>query len=298
MGRRGVDSPEMSYRGTGLLGDDRVRVFFDGTLGEPRLRHPEGVAVDRDGNVWCGGDEGEIYRIGADGSTMEVVATTGGFTLGLAFDPQGRLYICDLKHAAVFRLDPTGRLERFADRGGSANLRIPNFPVVDVDRNCLYVSDSHHFSDPGPGVWRFDLASGQGELWYALPMTFANGMALAPGGDALYVVETFARRVVRIPILPDGAAGAAVPVVQGIERLPDGLAFDVEGNLYVSCYEPSRIYRLGPDGRFGLLIDDPEAHTLCHPTNIAFRGTDLFTANLGRWHITRIPVGIPGAPLL
>ena len=281
-----------------LLPLARASVFFDGTLGEPRLRHPEGVAVDRDGNVWCGGDEGEIYRIAADGSRLERVATTGGFTLGLAFDGQGRLYSCDLKHAAVFRFDPAiGRLDRFADKGGSANLRVPNFPVVDVGRNCLYVSDSHGANEPGPGVWRFDLESGEGELWYALPMTFANGMALSPERDALYVVETFARRVVRIPIREDGSPGAAVPVVQDIERLPDGLAFDVQGNLYVSCYEPSRIYRLSPDGRLDLLIDDPEAHTFCHPTNIAFRGTDLFTANLGRWHVTRVEVGIEGLPL-
>ena len=281
-----------------LLPLDRASVFYDGVLTEPRLRHPEGVAVDRDGNVWCGGDEGEIYRIAADGSTLEVVATTGGFTLGLAFDGQGRLYGCDLKHAAVFRLDPTtGRLERFAAGGGGAKLRVPNFPVVDLAHNCLYVSDSHHFSEPGPGVWRFDLDGGDGGLWYALPMTFANGMALAPDRAALYVVETFARRVVRVPILPDGSAGEAVPVVQDIERLPDGLAFDAQGNLYVSCYEPSRIYRLSPEGRLDLLIDDPEAHTLCHPTNIAFRGTDLFAANLGRWHITRIETGIEGLPL-
>ena len=51
-----------------------------------------------------------------------------------------------------------------------------------------------------------------------------------------------------------------------------------------------------PDGRLELLIDDPEAHTLCHPTNVAF-GTDLFNSNLGRWHITRTEVGAEGLPL-
>jgi gluconolactonase len=45
------------------------------------------------------------------------------------------------------------------------------------------------------------------------------------------------------------------------------------------------------------LIDDPEAHMLCHPTNGAFRGRDFFTSNLGRWHITRTPVDAEGLPL-
>ncbi len=281
-----------------ILPLDRASVFYDGTLGAPRLLHPEGIVVDRDGNVWCGGELGDIYRIAADGSALEVVASTGGFVLGLAFDQAGRLYACDLGHKAVFRLDPADRrLERFALGGPGGAMRIPNFPVVDARRRCLYVSDSHEPGQPGPGVWRFDLETGDGGLWYARPLTFANGMALSAAGDWLYVAETFARRVTRIPILGDGSAGEAEVFVDGIERLPDGLAFDVAGNLYISCYEPSRLYRADPDGRLELLIDDPEAHTFCHPTNCAFRGTDLFTANLGRWHVTRVDVGMAGLPL-
>jgi gluconolactonase len=279
-----------------VLSLDRASVFIDGTVGEPRLSHPEGVAVDRDGNVWCGGDRGEIYRIAPDGSSHEIVASTGGFTLGMAFDARGRLYTCDAGHAAVFRLEPvTGALDRFAS-GGDGSFVAPNFPVVDVARNCLYVSDPRGSAD-GKGIWRFDLDSGDGGLWYGAPLTFANGLALSPDRATLYVVETFAGRVSRIPINDDGTAGTAEVFVDGIERLPDGLAFDVEGNLYISCYEPSRLYRARPDGTLDLLIDDPEAHTFCHPTNCAFRGPDLFTANLGRWHITRVSVGIEGVSL-
>ena len=245
-----------------LLSMDRASVFYDGTLTEIRLRHPEGVAVDRDGNVWCGGDEGEIYRISADGARLERMATTGGFTAGLAFDAEGLLYTCDLKHAAVFRFDPsTGELTRFAAEGRDGAIRIPNYPVVDARRGCLYVSDSHAFGEPGPGIWRFNLSDGRGELWDDRPLNFGNGMALAPDGQSLYVIETWAGRVRRIAIGSDDAPGASETYVEGIDRLPDGLAFDVAGNLYVSCYEPSRIYRVSPDPerKLELLIDDPEA---------------------------------------
>jgi gluconolactonase len=280
-----------------ILPIQKVEVFFDGIFSEPRLRHPEGVAIDREGNVWCGGEGGEIYRIQRDGSSIELVASSGGFTLGLAFDGNGNLYTCDLKHAAVFRLDRTGSLEPFADGSEGRKIRIPNFPAVDESRNCLYVSDSYDMEEPGPGIWRFDLDTGEGDLWYDRPMTFANGMALSSEWDLLYVAETFARKVTRIPILEDGTAGEAETFVEGIERLPDGLAFDTEGNLYVSCYEPSRIYRVSLDREVNLLVDDPEAHTLCHPTNCAFRGRELFTSNLGRWHITRVDVGLEGLQL-
>src|SRR5918997_6275707 len=190
-----------------VLSMNKVEVFFDGTFSEPRLRHPEGVAVDGEGNVWCGGEGGEIYKISHDGSKIELEASTEGFTLGLAFDSMGNLYTCDLKHAAVFRLDSAGRLERFAEGSREAKLRVPNVPVVDEDRNCLYVSDSHDMAEPGPGVWRFDLDTGEGGLWYDRPMRFANGMALSADRSVLFVAETFARRVVRIPIGDDGAAG-------------------------------------------------------------------------------------------
>lgn len=282
-----------------LIPFERSSVFFDGLFSEPRLNHPEGLAIDAQGNVWCGGEAGEIYRIAADGSSIERMASTGGFTLGLAFDAQGRLYTCDLKHAAVFRFDPaSGSLEPFAAGDGAARMRVPNVPVVDAGRTCLYVSDSHHFEEAGPGVWRFDLDTGAGTLWYDRPLRFANGLALSADRQSLYVAETFARRVARIPIQPDGTAGTAEVFIQDLQGLPDGLVFDRQGRLYVCCYEPSRVLRADPDGQVSLLIDDPEAHLLCHPTNGAFRGQDLFTSNLGRWHITRTEVGAEGLPLL
>ena len=170
-----------------IVPTSEVDIFFEGIFSEPRLRHPEGIAIDRGGNVWCGGEGGEIYRIRHDGSEIELVASTNGFTLGL-----------------------------------------------DEPRDCLYVSDSHDMKEPGPGIWRFDLSTGKGELWYDRPMTFANGMALSTDRATLYVAETFARRVIRIPVLSDGSAGEPDVFVRDIERLPDGLAFDARGNLYVS----------------------------------------------------------------
>jgi len=276
-----------------LLGDDATSVFFDGTLTDPQLDHPEGVAVHPDGGVWCGGERGQIYRLDPDGRSLDEVASTDGFCLGMAFDDAAEhLYVCDLKHAAVFRLEvSSGRVERFADDG----FRIPNYPAFGPDGN-LYVSDSHAFRDPGPGVWRVD-AEGKPTLWYDRSVNFANGLAFDADGRYLYVAETFGSRVSRIPLREDGSAGDLEPVVELSDAWPDGLAFDVEGNLYVACYEPSQVLRVGRDGRVAVLYREMSAHTVAHPTNIAFRGTTMFTANLGRWHITRIEVGVEGMRL-
>ena len=273
----------------------RARVLRDGMVSEPRLSHPEGVAVGPDGHVWCGTDRGEILRAAPDGSTLERVASTGGFALGLAFDGARALLVCDLAHAAVFRLDlATRRLSRFTPAG----IRIPNFPLIDRARGRLLVSDSHAPDAPGPGIWSYDLGSGEGGLWFDRPLVFANGLATRAGEEAVFVCETFARRVTRIPVREDGSAGEPEVFAADLPGLPDGIAFDEAGALIVGCYEPSRLLRISRDGvRVEVLIEDPTAHVLCHPTNVAFDGTALYTANLGRWHLTRVDLDAGAPPL-
>lgn len=270
-----------------VLAIERATVFFDGLSSEPRLNHPEGIAIDSDGNIWCGGEEGEIFRIERAGASVERVARTGGFALGIALDASGYLYMCDMKLACVYRLHiATGQLIAFARGSGERTMECPNYAVVDEQSGYLYVSDSRM---SGPGVWRFRLDTGEGDLWYAGDCVFANGLALHPEGNDLYVVETFASRISRIPILPDGTAGPKEEALLLPDTVPDGLAFDQEGRLYISCYEPSCIYRYDLQGAPELLIHDKMCLTLDRPTNIAFRGThELFCANIGANHVSLI----------
>ena len=272
-------------------------VFYDGLFTEPMLDHPEGLAVHRDGSVWCGGERGQVYRIEPDGSSIEQVARIeGGFCHGMAFDREDNLYVCDLKHAAVLRLDAkSGSVETYADGADGRGINICNYPAFDAEGH-LYVSDSNAFKVPGPGIFRFD-PGGPGMLWYDEPVDFANGLALSPDGAYLYVAETFGNSVFRIPIEENGSAGPREEVAGLPGSLPDGLAFDADGNLYVACYEPSQVLRVAPEGTVECLIRDHEAHLLCHPTNLAFRDNVLFTTNLGRWHITAIETAAEGLPL-
>jgi sugar lactone lactonase YvrE len=86
----------------------------------------------------------------------------------------------------------------------------------------------------------------------------------------------------------DGSAGEPELVVELPGVLPDGLGFGPDDKLYVACYQPSQVMRVDGDGDVSVLIRDDDAIVLAHPTNIAFRGTTAFCANLGRWHITAI----------
>jgi sugar lactone lactonase YvrE len=150
----------------------------------------------------------------------------------------------------------------------------------------LYVSDSYSSDEPGPGIWR--VTEDGSTLWHEGPFRFANGLAFAAGGDALYVAETFAGRITRIEIGADGSPGASSEIALLPGVLPDGLALGQEGDLYVACYEPSQILRITAAGAVETVAADPLAHTLCHPTNVAFRDGRLLCSNLGRWHVTEI----------
>jgi sugar lactone lactonase YvrE len=284
---------------TPLLGLDKAHIFFNGMFHSPQLNHPEGLAVAQDGSIWCGGEGGEIFRIEADGSAMELVASNGGFILGVAFDRAGNLFACDVKHRTLFRLDALTRtFAPFARLPSHRRMVTPNVVVVDEPRGCLYVSDSSIARRPGPGIWRLDRATGEGDLWHEGPFDFANGMCLSPAGDLLYVVESWAYRVSALPIEPDGSPGTQRIVLEDPQVVFDGLAVDAAGDLYIACYTPARIMRLKTDGTVEILIEDPYHDIMRYPTNCAFRGIELFIANLGGWHITRVEGDTPGHPLV
>lgn len=267
--------------------------------------HPEGVAFDSNGWLYAGGalpdynGTGPIYRISPDGNTVTPFADTGGRSLGLAFDRQDNLYACDGELGSVFRIDPTGSVDLFADRVGDREIKMPNFLVFD-DKGSLYVSDSGTATagEKTGAIFRFE-PSGEGEVFLD-NLVFANGLAIDPGGSTLYVVETRDNRVLQVPILKDGSAGEPAVYVDGLEEGPDGLAFDAAGNLYITVINPSHIVCVTPDGERFVLVSDPANERIHAPSNLAFGGkkrNELYIANLFGQHISRLIVEEPGLPL-
>ena len=266
-----------------------ARVFAEAAVGPVRIDHPEGVAVHPDGSVWCGGEAGQVYRISADGSSIEQrIAANDGFTLALAFGPDGLLSYVDVARRAVMRLDPDGGEPVTLVEGSidGHELVAPNAIAFD-EAGRLYLSDSVSATDPGPGLYRID-PDGRASRWSAGPFLFANGVAVEPGGGAVFLAETWSRRITRLPVRDDGSAGEPELYAELPGTLPDGLAIGPDGELYVACYQPSQILRVDRARRATVLVRDDDAMVLAHPTNIAFRGRTAFCANLGRWHITAL----------
>ena len=255
-------------------------------LGDGRLDHCENVAWDpRRGCAVAGGEAGQIYRVGLDGSVEELCRVPGAFLLGLALDRDGAILACDVRQGRIHRIDPAGSAEALGPE-----LPSPNYPALAAD-GTLYVSlEGRHRGGDG-GIVAIDPAGSAAPVPLGRPLDFGN--ALIVDGDDLLVVESDGPRVSRVP--RDG--GDPVTIVELPGTVPDGIARDAEGGLWISCYQPNRIVRLAPGGALETIADDVLGWHLPMPTGLCFGGPDLRTvlvACLGGWSLAAFDSPVPG----
>jgi gluconolactonase len=266
---------------------EKFEIFAEG------LDHPEGLAFDLDGNLWAGGELGQIYKINRKGK-VRTVATLGGFNLGLTFSQQQELFVCNFKLGALIQLDRSGKTIRSWERAGRYHLRSPNFSVFDSDGN-LYFSDSGEFKKNDGFLF---VLRPNGKIEQLLDqLSFPNGLSLSADQRTLYVVQSTKDNMLAVPILKSGSIGKPRVYASGLHHVPDGAALDADGNLYVTCYASHNVYRVAPNGAVSLFAHDPEGTMIASPTNAAFGGAnfnEIYFANLSRWHICRARVGIRG----
>ena len=267
---------------------DRFEVY----AGE--LDHPEGVTVGPDGLVYAGGEAGQIYRVAAGGRVDEL-ASTDGFMYGVTLDADRNVYACDFGNAAMMRISASGEISMYSSGTPEQPIRVPNFAAFD-DAGNLYVTDSGTWGEDDGLVFRV-APGGATSVWTDGVPRFPNGCCLTESGDALLVVESRRRAIVRVPISDDGSAGASEIVADLTGAQPDGIALAEDGTMWVGCYRPDRIYRIAPDGAIEVFADDPDGVVLNQPANIAFLGDRIVVSSLGGWNLMAAPVGVRGLPL-
>ena len=285
----------------------------------------EGVVVDKDNCVYGGGRNGIMYKVTPDGKVSELAKLpTGSIPNGVAMDRNGDLVYCDLGKEAVVRVTQSGKVSTLADRAGDLHLSLPNFATYDAEGN-LYVSNSStnninkvldDLINPSPrgalGVIRKD---GKSEV-VASGLYLANGTAIDPKEEAVYVLESTRFDCLRIAIKKDGTYGKPEVYSKDFPAIPDGMAFDADGDLYITLpgkakrpedppkdkilVPTNQILKVDKNGKWTMLIDDPKSERLDHPTNCAFGGPglqDLYFANLEGEHFSRVHTNFRGHPL-
>ena len=260
------------------------------------LDHPEGVATGPAGDLYAGGEAGQVYRLDEASGTAREVASTGGFALGLCADAAGILYVCDGALRSVVRVDPaTGAVSTYCDSAGGAPLETPNWPAFAPD-GSLYFTDSGTESVEivNGRLIRVPPGGGDGVVVDVGPLHFANGMCVDEHGTA-YVLETLTPR---LSAVRDGALDV---LCEFPGHSPDGVALCADGSFLVACYYPFRLLHVpAGGGGFEIVLDDPTGIHIPMPTNVAFFGPRLervAIASLGGYAVKAIELGIGGAPL-
>ncbi len=272
----------VAYCGENILSRPMSTVFAT------NLSAPEGPVALSDGTwliVEGGPERGCVTHISADGRTSRVVKKTGRPN-GLAVDSHGVIWVAESKQPSLVRLTMEGKAEIVATECDGEAFRFPNDLCFGPD-GALYLTDSGIFIDEfAPNnqvrpdymnlrydgrVYRVDVDTGNVEKLDD-GIKFTNGIAFGPD-DFLYVNETLTGNIYRYALLPGGAVSSRTlfgnvirpgppPGLKG----PDGMAFSIEGRLYVAVFGQQNITVLGPAGAVVERI--PTAGKL--PTNVAF----------------------------
>ena len=273
-------------------------------------------------------------------------AGSGAGFLGLATDAKGNIYGAVQWDGltGVYKFDRrTGDEALIA---GTDQMSFPNAIAFDKVGN-MYITDSNStgilcspppgsvpLGDVGGAIWRVD-RNGNAMKWFesaqlggtcigpgSTPVG-ANGIAYRKG--VLTVANNEGFSLWTVPIEGDGSAGDIAllaglgatpdwPFLDGpfgpLPALPDGIALDVHGGIYVASVAQNALFRVNTDGSVDVLFHDPTGEVLNVPSSIAF-GTGkgfkqtVYTVNLAfaptplfaPASLVAIDVGVPGMPL-
>lgn len=212
----------------------------------PTGRGPEDVAVDGDGRVVTGGDDGRLWRFDGHGRPTEL-AHTGGRPLGVEVLDDGRFLVCDSRRG-LLRVDETGRVEVLADTALGRPLLVCNNSAVGrdgvvyfTDSSARFTLDDHRLDlleHSGTGrLLRMDPHSGEMDL-LADGLQFANGVGLSGDESYLIVAETGAYRIRRVE-LTGPRVGTVSVWADNLPGIPDNVTSQTAaGVFWVALYSP------------------------------------------------------------
>lgn len=283
----------------------KVEGMFEKVIGG--LNFPEGPAWDGNGSIYvssCYG--GYITKITGDSSYTFLSASENPFTLkqtnGLTFDKHGNLFACDYGIGAILKITHDGKSEIYAS-GHTNNKGVyiqrfnrPNDLAFDPSGN-LYFTDpkSYDKNIPDGVVYRIDTKTKEVTA-AADSIAFSNGVAFSEDGKSAFVCESAEHRVLKFSVEADGTFSNRVIFATLPDGDPDGIAFDIEGNLYVANFGSGRIYILDADGNVKKFLQAPGKK----PSNVEFAGQDMRTLYITEDEtnsVYKTRVEVPGLPL-
>ena len=230
---------------------------------------------------WSPAGRVDVFRAKSGYTGVDIGRYAQPGSNGLAFDPQGRLVLCQHGNRRVLRVNPHGDTTVLADRYRGQRLNSPNDLVFRSDGTLFFTDPPFGLPDPAEAELSFAgvfmVRPGAEPEPVDTTLEGPNGIALSPDERSLYVGNWADDRkvVVRYALLDDGRVAGPGEVITDLTDQPgddaiDGLKVDRDGRLWVCG--PGGLWVLEPDGTVLGRLGLPEA-----PHNLAWGDDDART---------------------
>jgi gluconolactonase len=256
-------------------------IFADGVFTEGPAMGPDGFLYFSDitSPAQSGNQAGYIWRLDPGTRHAEIWRSPSGMSNGLAWDAEGRLVAAlgaNFGGRAIVRTDlSTGRSVFLAGLYNGRSLNSPNDLVLDAAGRVFFTDPRYvghePVEQPVEGVYRIDPDGAVTRIIDDAGKP--NGIAISPDGRTLYVASsewparTGFNAVLAWDLGDDGSVSNIRTLVDfRPDAGPDGMAVDVEGNLYTA--RPSAdpgVYVVSARGDELAYLRLPD-----NPTNVAF----------------------------
>jgi len=207
---------------------------------------PEDVALDAEGKIYSGFEDGRIMVLQPDGTQPRVFSNTGGRPLGLIFDHSGNLLVADAIKG-LLSIDKSGEVKTLATEADGVKFGCLNDLDVGADGTIYFTEASRKYP---MSQFTHDLLEHQpnGRLLALEPTSqrprtllsdlyFANGVAVSPDQTFVLVAETGMYRVRRV-WLKEPKMGQNDIFIDNLPGFPDGISSNGRDRFWLALVTP------------------------------------------------------------
>ena len=219
---------------------------------------PEDVALDAQGRIYGGFEDGRIIQLQPDGSQPRVFADTHGRPLGLSFDQTGNIVVADAIKG-LLSVNPNGEVTALSTAADGIPFACTNDLDVAADGTIYFTDASSKFPltkftldllehQPNGRLLAFDPKT-KSTRTILKDLYFANGVAVSPDQSFLLVVDTGMYRVRRV-WLNGPKQGQSETFIDNLPGFPDGISSNGKDKFWLALVTPR-------DSVFDRLLPNP-----------------------------------------
>lgn len=229
---------------------------------------------------------------------------------GLGWMPDGSLLVVSMANRCVLRRWPRGEMTQHADLSSIATGRCNDMVVAangrayvgnfgfDLEAEIRARGSAAVFADH-PTANLAEIAPDGTTRIAATEMHFPNGSVITPDGKTLIVGETFAGVLTAFTIAADGSLSDRRVWAKTLPRVPDGIALDETGALWMANPMAPKCVRIAAGGAileiiatdlpcFACMLGGDDGQSLFMLTAKSFVRNTLTSETTGRLLVTKV----------